>query len=154
MVGLAPDGAEEALESVVAELAGLSGLDLVVPPAEPKWSDDEWREGEILVRYVDPDERQAPGIAFDDESAIGRGGPISSGRTIDAGHVAIRIDEPYFEYTNPYSAVGQAVLLHELGHAIGAGHSQVDDGVMNATGADTELSPGDKYVFRVLGRFR
>lgn len=151
LVGPAPDGAEQALESVVAELTSLSGLDLVVPPTEPKWSDDEWRDGDILVRYVNPDERQVPGIAFNDESAIGRGGPISSGHTITAGHLAIRIDEPYFNSTDPTTALGQAVLLHELGHTIGAGHSHDDEGVMTPSGADTHLSAGDKYVFRLLG---
>ncbi len=151
LVGPAPEGAEPALTSVVAELAAISGLDLVVPLAEPMWSDDEWRVGEILVRFVNPDERQAPGMAFSDKSAIGRGGPISSGHTISAGNLAIRTDEPYFSSTDPTTPLGQAVLLHELGHTIGAGHSHDDEGVMTPTGADTSLSPGDKYVFRLLG---
>jgi len=151
LIGPAPAGAEQALTTVVEELAALSGLDLVVPPAEPGWSDDAWRRGAILVRYVNPDERQAPGIAFDDESAIGRGGPISSGHTITAGNLAIRTDAPFFDNTDPTTPVGQAVLLHELGHTIGAGHSHDDEGVMTPSGADTSPSAGDKYVFRLLG---
>lgn len=150
-VGPAPDGAKQAITTVVADLARLSGLDLVVSPAEPKWSNDEWRDGEILVRYVDPDQRQAPHIAFDDEFAIGRGGPISMGRTIIAGHLAIRSHESAFESTDPTTRLGQAVLLHELGHTIGAGHSHDHEGVMTPRGADVPVSPGDKYVFRLLG---
>jgi hypothetical protein len=151
LVGPAPEGAAQALKSVAAELAAISGLGLVVPPAEPKWSDDQWRDGEILVRYINPDERQAPGIAFNDEAAIGRGGPISSGQAITAGNLVIRTDEPYFSSTDPTTPLGQAVLLHELGHTIGAGHSHDGEGVMTPSRADTDPSPGDKYVFRLLG---
>ncbi len=151
LVGPAPDGADEAVESVVTELAGISGLHLFVQAAEPEWSDDEWREGEILIRYVNPDERQAPGIDFNDDTAIGRGGPVSSGHTIRAGYLAIRIDKPFFANTDPTTEYGKAVLLHELGHSIGAGHSHGSQGVMTESGADTELSAGDLHVFQLLG---
>lgn len=132
-------------------MAALSGLGLVVPPAEANWSNDEWRNGEILVRCVNPDERQAPGVAFDDESAIGRGGAIARGHTITAGYLAIRTDEPYLDSTNPTISLGQAVLMHELGHTIGAGHARGDEGVMTASGAELEVSAGDECVFRLLG---
>ncbi len=90
--------------------------------------------------------RQAPpGVAVDTLRSY------PSGHTITAGRLAIRTDEPYTDDTDPTTAFGVSVLMHELGHTIGAGHSGGDLGVMSVTGVETRLSAGDRYVFRLLG---
>lgn len=77
-------------------------------------------------------------------------GPISSCHTITARNLAVRVDESYFSDTDPTTPVGQAVLLHGWA-TIGAVHGHDNEGVMTPSGADNELRPGDKYVFRLLG---
>ncbi len=50
-------------------------------------------------------------------------------------------------------AKAQSVVMHELGHVIGADHAASSGQLMSEAGnADTELGDGDRYVFARLGQ--
>ncbi|QIM20597.1 hypothetical protein G7075_04620 [Phycicoccus sp. HDW14] len=45
------------------------------------------------------------------------------------------------------------MVMHELGHVIGAGHAEDSGQLMSAAGGlDTSFGDGDRYVFARLGR--
>lgn len=153
LVGPAPDAAGRLLKQVVRQVIRASGLPLVYAAHNLAWSDSVFLEGELTVRYVDPDVRQAPGLAFQDDDAVGRGGPTwGNDGVITAGHVAIRTDEPFTGDTSPASSYGRSVLLHELIHAVGGDHAADDTGSVMAPGSGAvRFNKADRYLLRLLG---
>lgn len=144
--GPAPAGAGAAIERAATVLSSASGLDLRVggPSA---------RQSAITIRYgsigtVDGD------LHLDDDPELGVGGPTWSAHdgVIRSGAVLIRNDA---QLSSPLTTTGKRVLLHEIGHALGLGHSAPDmPEVMGpTTGANDsdQLGSGDRVALERVG---
>lgn len=142
--GAVPAGAQAALQSAVAALAGASGLPLRALPAGDA-------HALITVRYQ-PDGTAAGPLALAGPDVLGEGGPTEEGSAIVAGAVLIRSDAPE---ASPGTPTGQAVLLHELGHALGLGHAAPGADETMAADLDpsrpTGLGPGDRWALHEVG---
>lgn len=106
----------------------------------------------VLVSWSDPTEtpRLAGGV-------VGLGGPLAFGRKGgNRSYVtgAIELDTPALGPrldTASGRAMARAVVLHELGHVIGAQHAEDRSELMHASSGQQELGAGDRYVFARLG---
>lgn len=151
---LAPPGADDLLEAAIAQLAPVTGLQLVVDgttdetAAENRPSVDRERYGNrwapVLVAWTD--ERRDPRLG----EAVGIGGsqvlPDSTGRYWNiTGMVHLNgpvIGEMLATAEGEQQAV--AVVVHELVHVLGLGHADIDGQVMTVNGTgQTILGDGD-----------
>ena len=137
----APKGTDQALEDVVPMLRSATGLDL-------RRSDGVEHGGNVItVRYVPRGTVDGPLKLVGDK--LGVAGPEWSATTgiISRGTVLIRNDNPE---TSPLLLSGKLVLLHEISHTLGLGHSSpTADGVtrpdLSAT-TPLRLSAGDLFA--------
>jgi hypothetical protein len=147
-----PAGAEESLEWVAETAEQASALPLEV--AAPEAGLSGTRPGDIVIFYRLPGEAvDVLGIELETD-VIGRGGPAYNDERILSGIVVIRTDMP--EYL-PSTDAGRLVLLHEVMHALGAGHaSEAKEGAeVMAPYTDAsktlQLGLGDRFVLQELG---
>ncbi|MFV0427125.1 MAG: DUF4157 domain-containing protein [Beutenbergiaceae bacterium] len=146
-IGPAPTGGDEAIAGALARLVEVTGLEMVAGPAQPRQSNNRWVRGHITVRYVDSDGAQVEDMNLDTYDAVGLANFQTSGQAITAGRVVMLGDHPF---TDPTTDLGQAVLLHELAHAVGVGHNDNEHGIMSPWGTETELIDSDRYGLRLL----
>lgn len=155
LIGPAPAVAEDLLAQAVLQVAAASGLPLVVGDRQLKWSEKSFITGLIVVRFVDPTVQEAPGLPLaSDRDVAGKGGPRWNDEgTIEAGHIAIRIDGTYAKHTATSTPRAAAILMHEISHAVGLDHAAADaDGIMAERGDhDIRLSKGDRFALRQVG---
>jgi hypothetical protein len=108
----------------------------------------------VLIAWSDPEEM--PRLAGD---TAGFGGPIwvrgADGRlTYVSGRVVLDTPDlaPDLGVLGRRGAV-EAVVVHELGHVIGADHPAAADQLMSAENVgQTRLADGDRYAFALLGQ--
>lgn len=144
--GPAPDGADQAVEDVVLMLRTATGLDL-------RGRDGADQGGNVIdVHYVPRGTVDGPLELVGDK--LGVAGPEWSATTgiISRGTVLIRNDT---RETSPLLDSGKLVLLHEIGHTLGLGHSSpTSQGVMPPELSSTtplKLSAGDLLALASLG---
>ncbi|MBM6404161.1 hypothetical protein JQN72_07875 [Phycicoccus sp. CSK15P-2] len=160
-----PYGVGEAGQDVVAEavseMSAATGLAFVFdgyteeepdesrPSRVPMYSS---RWAPVLIAWSDPEE--TPRL---EGSVVGVGGPVSFGPR--DGHRwwvtgAVTLDTPALA-PQLGSADGRTevrgVVMHELGHVLGASHSESSADLMHAQGGTDGLSDGDRYAFAMLG---
>lgn len=138
LVGDSPEGAHDVLILAVDELRAASHLPMVVSAPTPAGLRVD-PSGRITVSFASVD---APDV-------LGRGGPIWDGQgTISAGNVTI---QPTVDPTTPR---GRHVLMHELAHAVGLGHAEVEDALMapkTGPSARATLEAGDLHALAEVG---
>lgn len=144
--GSPPAGAGQAIVRAAGMLRGASGLDLQVGPPHS-------RGAVISIRYG-PVGTVAGNLRLDDEPELGVGGPTWSARdgVIRSGAVLIRDDTPL---TDPRTPTGARVLLHEIGHGLGLGHSAhgTPEIMAPTTSIDDsdQLGSGDRAALAAVG---
>ena len=144
--GSTPAGTDTALARVAGILRGASGLDLRV--GQPRAGG-----GRIVIRYG-PIGTVAGDLRLDNDPELGVGGPAWSSHdgVIRSGAVLIRDDT---QLTDPRTPTGARVLIHEIGHVLGLGHSAPDSpevmGPTTTTGDSDQLGPGDREALAKVG---
>lgn len=151
LVGDYPAGADTALAAAVSDLVSVSKLPLVVSSPVSFTSDNTTNT--ITVHYHEPGVTvEGMSIQPGETTVLGRGGSSYSGDHYSHGRVLIRDD---YSETDPTTPEGQAVLLHELMHTLGASHSQQGSGEIMEPDIDgsagPELGPGDIHILGELG---
>ncbi|MEW9870805.1 hypothetical protein [Arthrobacter sp. HS15c] len=152
LTGPSPSGTDAALSTAVSALREASGLPLVTADAAPHPFDrpETAPPGEISVKYAPQSEVLAISGSPD---AVGVGGPRWTKGTVTSGFVIIDAEH---SSTDPNTPFGQHVLVHELAHALGVGHSA--DGrpeLMRPKDAPLEgqnsFGHGDLYALQEVG---
>ena len=144
--GPTPTGTGPALNRVAEALRGASGLDLRV--GQPRSGG-----AGIVIRYG-PIGTVVGDLRLDDDPELGVGGPVWSAYdgVIRSGAVLIRDDT---QLTDPGTPTGVRVLLHEIGHVLGLGHSAPGTpeimGPTTSTGDSDQLGPGDREALAQVG---
>lgn len=155
------EAGRDAISRAVAEVSDASGLAFVFDgytDEKPSPSrtlrmpqyDRQWAP--VLISWSDPEEtpRLEGGI-------VGLGGPRESDRPATRRSWvtgAIELDAPTLGrwITDPQRrADAHGVIVHELGHVLGATHPVADDQLMSASNGPGTLQDGDRYAFAKLG---
>ena len=154
----------DAVTRAVAEVSAATGLkfvddgdtDEVRSSNRPLYQPDRYagRWAPVLIAWSDPSETPE----LDGRTAgIGGGLPIRDTHghlTFVSGTVWLDTPSLAQDLQTPQGSAGvQAVIMHELGHVLGAGHVQDSRELMAAenTGV-TDFGPGDRYALSVLGQ--
>ncbi|HSF26384.1 MAG TPA: matrixin family metalloprotease, partial [Actinomycetes bacterium] len=166
--GTAPAGAERVVESAIAEVSAASGMvfmpvgltdELPVTgrsPYQPERYGDRWAP--LVIAWSDP--ARTSELAG---NVIGLGGGISAGW--DSGHRtyvsgAVWLDGPQFAEDLAHRPASErvlhAVVMHELGHALGLDHVDDPTQVMypEARLQVTRLGDGDRRGLAALWQGR
>lgn len=155
LAGAAPTGADQALAVAVRQVADASGLPLTLaPPVSSSVTDpDQATAGGISVSYLDDEQITAAHLDLVGDT-LGRGGPrFAPSGSIPSGWVALRADQ----FSEPTSKIAETVLMHELAHAVGLGHSSPEaptSEIMAPTVApatDASWGTGDRYALAAVG---
>ncbi|MGB4135679.1 MAG: matrixin family metalloprotease [Microbacterium sp.] len=137
------DGADAAIGEGVAMLADLTGLPLEIVSAGDATAEIQISYGEIPGRD-----------AAAEEGTVGITRPMTRGAELVRALIVILDEERYL----PSTAAGRAVLLHELGHAVGLDHSAQETGGMMTPvltlDAGGEPTPGELWALQAVGCLR
>ncbi|QKE84411.1 hypothetical protein [Arthrobacter sp. NEB 688] len=155
------DTGRDAIADAVAEVSDATGLAFVfdgytdekpsrsrslrMPQYERQWAP-------VLIAWSDP--KETPRL---DGSIVGLGGPRESDRPTGRRSWVtgtIELDTPTL---GPWlgsplrRADAHGVIVHELGHVLGADHPVAGDQLMSAQNGPGTLQDGDRYAFARLG---
>jgi hypothetical protein len=159
----APAGGDKMIHDAVAKTARATGLVFVYdgtttePPAadrakyQPGRYGDRWAP--VLISWTTPDEMPS---FIGDVAGFGGSSPVQAGQApwvYVSGQV--QLDGPAARklIDQGSSAEVEAILLHEVGHVVGLGHSASKDELMyrSTDGTVTDFGPGDLAGLALLG---
>lgn len=137
----APRGHDEILGRAIERINAASGFTFEIVGETSDRDFLERRSGPVLLGFSDEDELEM--LAG---RTAGLGGAVyarsSSGPSVAVGGV-VALDTDVFTDDLPVSS-GEGVVVHELAHVLGLGHTTQSGELMRATGsAQTGLGPGD-----------
>jgi hypothetical protein len=147
------------VHEAVAAVSAATGLVFVFDgmtdesPAEDRGARGDRLDAPVLIAWSDPDE--VPEL---EGTVAGVGGPVSvrtpdGSRRYVTGHVYL--DAPAIAPDlNPLRRSGaRAVVMHELGHVVGADHPEDPSQLMAAENTgQTDWREGDRYALALLGQ--
>lgn len=156
------DAGRDVIADAVAEVSDATGLAFVfdgftdekpspsrglrMPQYERQWAP-------VLISWSDP--KETPRLAGD---VVGLGGPRESDRpatrrTWVSGAVALDTPDLAGDLASSWGRdTVRMVVVHELGHVLGARHPDSGGQLMSATSGSDSLQDGDRYSFAKLGR--
>ncbi|MEP6973320.1 MAG: hypothetical protein ABI869_04145 [Actinomycetota bacterium] len=163
--GAAPFGSLEDVQKAVLRLSSATGIaftydgltDEVPGRYRDVYQPDRYGErwAPVLIGWVDP---RTSSFDFDPggREAAGVAGPLfpdpGPSTIYVSGVVAINVDDPNSPGFGSVGAQGP-VVLHELAHVLGLGHTKVQGELMEPSGGGmTTFGPGDLEGLRELGR--
>lgn len=152
LAGSYPSSAPWALDRAVDSLSSASGLLLVVgDDATAVPSGGRPPEGEIIVTYTSAAHVHSLSDSADAAGVTSTQWNAHTGEILNA---LVLIDARR-ESVAPHTGKGFTMLLHELGHAVGLGHSLLgSDEVMDPVTAEGDrgiLGAGDRYALGRIG---
>jgi hypothetical protein len=117
LIGAIPSGSQETLQSIIGDLEAVSGLPLTVgTPLGTRTT----MHSTIAVYYA-PNGTTIDNLSLNNDDELGVGGPTWNNEgVIISGEVLVRNDTAA---ADPRTSEGQHVLMHEIAHALGLGHS-------------------------------
>lgn len=159
----APAGGEQMIHDAVAKTARATGLVFAYDgttteapsPDRLKYQPDRYgdRWAPVLISWTTPDETPA---FTGDIAGFGGSSPIQAGQApwiFITGQVSV--DGPLAQQLIDQGSASQAasILLHEMGHVIGLGHSESTNELMYRAndGTRTDFSTGDLAGLALLG---
>lgn len=149
LIGNQPAGSQDALQTVVPELGKASGLPLRLTP--PKDSRDG--TARAITVYYGPIGTSIDVLALNNPGELGVGGPVWNDKgDIVSGAVLVRDDT---SSADPRTPEGRHVLMHEVAHALGLGHSEDANAELMVPESSSDsaptLGPGDHEALRLVG---
>lgn len=117
LIGATPSGSQEALQSIIENLKSASGLPLKVGTH----SGTRTTTQSTIAVYYAPNGTKIDNLSLNSDDELGVGGPTWNNQgVIISGEVLVRNDTAA---ADPHTSEGQHVLMHEISHALGLGHS-------------------------------
>jgi hypothetical protein len=154
---LAPDGSEGLVEESVEEIAELTGLDLRFAGTtgeQPVQESPRVRSQPVLVAWTTPE--RIPELAGDIAGLGGsstRTGGLSGRTQYVSGQVALDADQLGEILDQRGRDYVKAVVLHELGHVVGLGHTDDPSQLMHAENVGRlDFAEGDRAGLKLLGQ--
>lgn len=149
LIGTTPSGTQETLQSIIGDLKSASGLPLTV--GTPLGAHTTTHS--TIAVYYAANGTTIDNLSLNNEDELGVGGPTWNNEgVIISGEVLVRNDTAA---ADPRTSEGQHVLMHEIAHALGLGHSAENTAEIMAPRSTPDdrpiLGEGDRTALTRVG---